>query len=259
MASQDPRAGRGLSHLPTLRPASPPGRAPRPAGRTDAARPSRPGPPLLPLLAWPVLLSFGVTLLRLVGELRGWAPAYFSRVPGGGLSPLGIVWLVPFVGFFFGWRLQRAGLEPPAPARAVGLPAAALVGVPAAAYALGRALETGWTGNLTLWGVASGVALALAVAGWPALGWRLLVYAAVARAFVAAVMGLAVARDWGTHYDVPPPGFLAMPQLKRWLWIGLLPQATIWVAFTVAVGGLCGYLGWLASGRARRARSIRTL
>jgi hypothetical protein len=220
-----------------------------------------PDPPLLPLLAWPVALSLGVTLLRLVGELRGWSPALFSRVPGGGLSPLGIVWLVPLVGFYLGWRLQRAGLEPSSPARAGWLPAAALLVVPAAAFALGRALATSWTSNLALWAVASVVGLAVALAGWPDLGWRLLVYAAAVRAFVAAVAGWAVWRDWGTHYDVPPPGFPAMPQLKRWLWIGLLPQATIWITFTVALGALCGLVGWLAASRVplRAGRAVRTL
>jgi len=254
VASQGPGVGRRSPQPPKAPPLA---RLPASGG----GRAATPGPALLPLVGWPVLLSVGVTMLRLVGELRGWAPAYFSRVPGGGLSPLGIVWLVPLVGFFVGWRLQRAGHEPPSPALAAWLPAGALVVVPAVVYALGRALDTSWTGNLSLWAAASGLALAVALAGWPALGWRLLVYAVAVRAFVVAVMGWAVWRDWGTHYDVPPPGFPAMPQLKRWLWIAVLPQATIWVAFTVALGALCGLLGWLAASRVpvRRARAARTL
>ena len=50
------------------------------------------------------------------------------------------------------------------------------------------------------------------------------------------VMALAIWRSWGTHYDAPPPGFPAPRRWRRWLWTGLLPQTTIWVAFTLAVG-----------------------
>jgi len=68
---------------------------------------------------------------------------------------------------------------------------------------------------------------------WPALGRPLLAYAWAARLPVVLVMALAIWKGWGTHYDVPPPGFPAMPQLKRWLWTGLVPQATMWVAWTM--------------------------
>ena len=81
----------------------------------------------------------------------------------------------------------------------------------------------------------------------------LLAYALAARIPVAALMALAMARAWGTHYDALPPGFpLPMPQ--RWLWLGLLPQLTIWVAVTLAAGIPCGALGALASARLARLR-----
>ena len=73
------------------------------------------------LLLWPTLLTLAVTLLRFAGELRGWPPEYFSRLPGGGLSPLGITWLAPLVGFYFGWRLERVGVRSPSPAVAFGV------------------------------------------------------------------------------------------------------------------------------------------
>ena len=96
------------------------GAPPRPSVPTRPAGPSAPrraGPARAPaspawhvrLVLWPALLSLAVTLLRLVGELRGWSPEYWSRLPGGGLSPLGIVWLIPVFGFYFGWRLQALG------------------------------------------------------------------------------------------------------------------------------------------------------
>src|SRR5262249_28267292 len=50
-----------------------------------------------------------VTLVRLLGEVRGWDPRLFSTEPGGQGAIVGISWLaVPF-GFCFGRCLARAG------------------------------------------------------------------------------------------------------------------------------------------------------
>jgi hypothetical protein len=211
--------------------------------------------PLAKLVAWPLALTVAVTLLRLVGELRHWSPEWFSPLPGGGLARVGIVWLAPVVGFWFGWRLQRAGVRAPALGRAAGVPLAALLGALALGWLAERQLGRTWQTTFALWAVVSLLALAAGVWAWPALGRVLLAYAVAARAAVAAVAAVAVWRSWGTHYDAPPPGFPALPQLKRWLWTGLLPQMTVWVAFTVLVGAACGALGWLAASRTpRRAR-----
>jgi hypothetical protein len=37
--------------------------------------------------------------------------------------------------------------------------------------------------------------------------------------------------------------------VAKWFWIGLLPQLTIWMAFTVIVGTIFGALAGLAVGR----------
>ncbi len=201
-----------------------------------------------------------VTLLRLLGEVRRWSPEYFNRLPGGGLSPLGITWLVPLVGFYFGWRLQRKGVRPSSPLQAALQPAVAVVAAPAIAMlfvkmrASAHLVALSWTAGFVLWAVVSVLAVAVALAAWPALGRLLLGYALLARLPVAAVMALAIRRGWGTHYDLPPPGFPPMPPLQRWLWIGLLPQTTIWVAFTVGLGAVFGALGWLAASRLFRGR-----
>ncbi len=42
-----------------------------------------------PLVLVPALITLGVTVLRLVGELNNWAPALFSREAGGGGSNRG--------------------------------------------------------------------------------------------------------------------------------------------------------------------------
>jgi hypothetical protein len=182
----------------------------------------------------------------------GWSPQYFSRLPGGGLSPLGITWLAPLVGFYFGWRLQRAGVSSPSPALAFGLPAAALLAGLLVAGLAGWLLKTSWRSNLALWAVVSVVVALAASAAWPVLGRLLLAYAYAARVPVAVVMAVAIWRGWGTHYDAPPPGFPVMPLLQRWLWIGLLPQATIWVAWTTTMGAIFGALGFQAASRKPR-------
>ncbi|HSD28946.1 MAG TPA: hypothetical protein VLL75_16725 [Vicinamibacteria bacterium] len=195
-----------------------------------------------------------MTVVRLVGELLGWSPHWFSRLPGGGLSPLGITWLAPLVGLYFGWRLGRAGVASPHPVVAVGVPVVALLGGPLLAALAERLLKTSWTANFALWAVVSVVVAAAAFAAWPSLGRLLLAYAYAARIPVAIVVALAIWRHWGTHYDVPPPGFPAMPRLRRWLWTGLLPQTTIWIAWTMATGAIFGPLGNRAAAATRRRR-----
>jgi len=240
---RDVIAGRPLRGVPSL---AAPSRPAAPGPRTPPRRPPPvAGPAALRLVVWPALLTLGVTALRLVGELRGWSPATFSRLPGGGLSPLGISWLPPLVGAWFGWKLARAGVVAPRPVRAFGVPTAALV----LGFLLGtlveRRMKLSVESTLVLWAVVALVVAAAAFAAWPRLGRPLLVYACAARLPVALVMALAMWRAWGTHYDARTPGFPLTPPLQLWLWTGLLPQATVWVAWTVALGALGGAAGAL--------------
>jgi hypothetical protein len=225
-------------------------RRPLAAGRAGVA--SAPAVPALRLLRWPAALTLAVTLLRLAGELRGWSAYWFSPLPGGGLSPVGIAWLVPLVGLYCGWELQRRGHRLPTLGVALGVPVLALALAPALPWLANRVHETTWTLHLAAWAVASVLATAFAVIAWRPLGRLLLVYALLARLPVLLVMTAAMWRGWGTHYDVVPPGFPSLRLLTRWLWIALLPQATIWVAFTVSVGAVFGVLGWLLASRVRR-------
>ena len=240
------RSLRGVPQVPVARPAAP--RAPARPPRAAAVA----GPGVLALVFWPAILTLAVTLLRLVGELRGWSPAYFSRLPGGGLAIVGIAWLVPAVGAYLGWRLARAGLRPPGVASLAGWPTGALLLGLGIGYGLERVVQPSWTGTLVLWAMVAVFVALMSFVTWPALGWPLLVYAAAARLPVALVMFFAISRRWGTHYDMPPPGFPGLLPMARWLWTGLLPQTTIWIAFTLAVGMTGAAAGvWLASRRAR--------
>src|SRR3990170_1049577 len=211
--------------------------SPASRGRAGAA-----GRAPMRLILVPAAITLGVTLLRLGGELRHGPPALFSRLPGGGLALVGIAWVAPVFGAWFGYRLGRSGLAPPGKGRALGLPLAAA----ATFFLVGWVAEkAGWAASanalIAVFAVGAVLALAVSIPAWPALGQLLVAYAVAARIPVAVVMLFAILAGWGTHYDAPPPVFPAMLPLRRWLWTGLLPQATIWVAYTVVVGMLfCG-------------------
>jgi hypothetical protein len=58
------------------------------------------------LVIAPTLITLGVTLLRLVGELRGWPSPWFAK----NNAIVGITWLLPpTFGVYFAWQLWREG------------------------------------------------------------------------------------------------------------------------------------------------------
>ncbi len=197
-------------------------------------------------LTWiPAIISLGVTLLRLTGELRHWSERWFSHETGGtdphGVSWLiGITWLaVPF-GVYFALRLARAGLGP----RSAGK--AALFGILGLALIFcSRFLFVILPGHfpeilIPLW-LCWVAAAALQFFGWLSLFETLLAYGLAARIPVAVVMFFAMLGNWGTHYDYVgmPPQF-SMPPVPRYLWLAFFPQLVAWVAYTVVVGALAG-------------------
>jgi hypothetical protein len=205
------------------------------------------------LILVPAVITLAVTLLRLVGELQGWSPRLFSREPGGGGALVGISWLVPVFGAWFGWTLARSGERVARVGRALGLIVLGIAILPASRL-VAASLGIGPTdvANLVVFSAVSLVGLGVAVPAWPALGRTLLAYGLAARVPVALVMLVAILGSWGTHYDVMPPGVPEMtPALYKWFMIGLLPQMTIWLWFTVVVGGLFGVVAGAIAGRGR--------
>jgi hypothetical protein len=195
----------------------------------------------LQLVRVPAAITLVVTLLRLVGELLGWSPAFFSREAGGGSAIVGIAWLVPVFGGWFGWTLARSGERPTSFLRAFGLVVLAFAVVPLTGFVAARA-GVNPVSLTTLWIYvgAAVVSIAVAAAAWPALGRTLLAYALAARIPVVIVMLVAMLGNWGTHYDAAPPDFPQMGTLARWFTIGVAPQLTIWIAYTLVIGGLIG-------------------
>ena len=201
------------------------------------------------LVLIPALITLAVTLLRLTGELLGWSPALFSREAGGGGSPVGIVWLVPIFGIYFAWRLAKAGQVSVGPLRTIGYAVLGLVIVFATAMVASSLLGQTSVLGLFLIAVVSLVAAWVVKKGWPELTSTLLSYGLAARVPVAIVMFFAILGEWGTHYDVPPPDFPVMSWFPKWVVIGLVPQLTIWVAFTVIVGAIFGGITLAIVGR----------
>jgi hypothetical protein len=194
---------------------------------------------MLALILVPALITLAVTILRLVGELNHWSPTLFNPAAGGGGALVGIVWLIPVFGIYFALELRKRGQRPVSVGRAIGFALLAFVLVPAVGFGA-VALKVGPLVLGVLFAVASVAAIALAWRGWPALVRVLVAYGFAARIPVAIVMLIAILGNWGTHYDVVPPGFPAMDALPKFFWIGLLPQMTIWIYTTVVLGLLFG-------------------
>ena len=187
-----------------------------------------------------------MTLLRLGGELLNWSPTFFSRAAGGAGAIVGIVWLVPVFGVYFALKLIRLGHGPASVGRAIGIPLLALLLVPATIFV---AMKIALPIRIGVLGVGCIVALIVAFRGWPALARTLFAYGLAARIPVVIVMLVAILGNWGTHYELGPPGFPEMSAIPKWFWIGLVPQLTLWMAFTVIVGSFFGGLAALATGR----------
>ncbi len=86
------------------------------------------------LILVPAVITLAVTLLRLIGELQGWSPALFNRNAGGGGALVGIAWLVPVFGAWFGWKLGKVGAFPGSLGRALGLVILALAILPLSGF-----------------------------------------------------------------------------------------------------------------------------
>lgn len=204
------------------------------------------------LILAPALVTLAVTLLRLVGELLNWSPVFFARAAGGAGAIVGIVWLVPIFGIYFAWKLARSGPAPKAGA-VVGLALLGFAIVAGSIVLTGLVLKLGQDAQFGVVTVACMLAAGVAYRGWPALNRALFTYGLAARVPVAVVMLIAIYANWGTHYDVPPPGFPEMAPLAKWFFIGLIPQMFMWVPFTMVAGALCGGLTLLVVGRSRPA------
>ena len=206
--------------------------------------------PIKKLILVPAVITLAITLLRLTGELLHWSPMLFNREAGGGGALVGIAWLVPVFGAYFGWVLARAGQRPAGTGAAIGL---ALAGFaicrPPASWRRARPAADRASRPSRCSSSVAIVGAVVAYRAWPDLGRTLFAYGLAARIPVILVMLVAMLGNWGTHYDVAPPGFPAMGTLAKWVAIGVVPQLTIWIWFTIAVGAIAGVIAAAIAGR----------
>ncbi len=207
------------------------------------------------LILWPALITLAITILRLLGELRGWPHPWFNAAPGGGGAIVGISWLPIIFGPFFALRLASSGEGPSGYGKAFGLTVAGLVVIFAGGFLASRVIHSGPLSLLLV-----GMALMLLAAFVPWAGWRsltrvLLAYAFAARIPVLIVMAIAMHARWGTHYDVVPPAFSNASFAQRFIYFAVLPQMMSWIGFTVIVGSLFGEIAASIFGRKQVAQT----
>ena len=207
------------------------------------------------LILVPAVITLAVTLLRLTGELLHWSPKLFNPAPGGGGALVGIAWLVPVFGAWFGWKLASAGERPASVGKAIGFAVLGFAIMPGLGFLAVKLLGLSQQSLVSF-----GVFIVLAIIGaylayraWPGLGRTLFAYALAARIPVVIVMLVAMLGNWGTHYDVAPPDFPAMSTLAKWFMIGVVPQLTIWIWFTIAAGAITGSIAAAVAGRRQAA------
>src|SRR2546422_7405175 len=81
------------------------------------------------LITVPALVTLGITILRLVGEVEHWPAPWFNTAPGGGAAVVGISWLPTIFGPYFAVKLAGTGDHPASNGKAIGLALAGLAGV----------------------------------------------------------------------------------------------------------------------------------
>jgi hypothetical protein len=196
------------------------------------------------LILVPALITLGITLLRLAGELMHGPARLFNSEPGGPGSIVGIIWLAPIFGIYFALKLAAHGQGPTSPGLAVGFALLGVIVVLAFSLVGVRLnVQHNFWGRLLYGWTVFVVAALVTFPGWRTLFRTLVAYAYAARVPVAVVMFFAFWRDWGTHYDAVPsdlPDGLGL--MTKYLWLGFIPQLTFWVATTVLAGMLFGSL-----------------
>jgi hypothetical protein len=220
-------------------------------------------PRLLSLVIVPALLTLGVTVLRLVGEIRGWDPTWFGVAeagggtgPGEGKALLGISWLIFVFGLWFGYRLVRRGDGPRSRTKALVVSLVAIAVMFGGVVALGAADlvfvpqpdNPGEPRGLIYFVAVLAVGSAISAIAWGRAALVLFVYALLARIPVVIITWIALQQGWNTHYTQVPTFFTHVTEADRTAFL-LMPQATFWPAITVVFGTAMASLGALLAGR----------
>ncbi len=210
------------------------------------------GPSVLQLVLLPAVITTLVSLARLYAEVEG----NVATTSGGGGILLGITWLVPVFGAWFGLRLARGGSKPRLRPAALWFAAALLASVGTVAYGFsgldrGDVSEAGYQAlrsAVITATIVSVLAAAFALVIWWRLAATLLLYGLLARAVVVAIAYTAKVNEWDTHYTKFGPAGIERDMGDTMISV-YVSQFGFWVPFTILAGGLFGSLAALISSR----------
>ena len=213
------------------------------------------------LITIPALITLGITILRLVGELEHWPKPWFNAAAGGGGAIVGISWLPIIFGPYFALKLAGAGDRPSSVGKAAGFAVLGLV-----VLVLGGVLAGATHMHLSILTLVAFLVMLVAAfipgIGWRSLGNTLLAYAFAARIPVLIVMFLAMrgngGQGWGTHYDVVPDTFAQASFARKFIYAAILPQMTAWIGWTVVVGSILGVIVVAIARRGKQAAPAAT-
>ena len=197
-----------------------------------------------------VLVSLVLTGVRLAGEVGGGPDWLFGRSAGGGGALLGMGWLIPVVGAWFGWRLSAEHGPPSGRWPALRRVAAGLAGV-AVVFTLSKSVFGVNLGSFLFAAASLPLLMAFALQAWPLLARWLLLYALAVRLPLCAITVFAVRGNWGTHYEQLAPGSPAMGDVARAA-VLCAAQLCLWVSLTVQIGCLAGLLAMRRAGQSDR-------
>lgn len=185
------------------------------------------------------VISLVITGVRLLGELKGWAPAVFNIEPGGGGSPLGVAWCVIPFGFWFGRCLAASGHRPASYAKAMLLVLLGLATIAGVIYVMINHVPD-WTDRSYVMNGGAVVAGLFVFVAWRRAWFTLVAYGILARIPVMAAQYFSVREGWNTHFAKGPP----KSDPADALFLLTMAQAFFWpFGFTVLIGGLFATLG----------------
>jgi len=207
------------------------------------------------LIAIPTVITLAVTIIRLVGELKHWPAPWFSSAAGGGGALVGIAWLPFIFGPYFALKLAAAGEGPSSNGKAIGFAFLGLVGF----FIAGQIFEMSMR-HISLMALAILPLMLIAglvtLIGWGSLGRVLLAYAFAARVPVLIVMYFAMSGSggagWGTHYDAVTPALAKLPFARKYFYIAIMPQMTMWIGWTMILGAIFGSIVVALARRGKR-------
>jgi hypothetical protein len=191
------------------------------------------------LIMYPALITLGVTLLRLIGELMHGPAFLFGRAPGGGGAIIGISWLPIIFGPYFAVKLFDRNLKPSSSLKTILFALAGFV-ILVCGGIVAFSPVVHFTGRIAVGLLIMVGAAALQYIPWRELAQTLISYAYLARVPVVIVMFFAMRGQWGTHYDAVPPPFDQLPFWTKYLYLAVAPQLVMWVVYTMTLGALVG-------------------